>query len=125
MWTYQQSTGELRDAQGNLTATGYAGGNCGKNPEGKNNPAMQDVAFVGPLPVGTYSFGTPENSAKLGPFAIPLIPDSSNDMFGRTDFFIHGDTIPAGDASEGCIVMPPVVRHLVWGSLDHQLQVIA
>ncbi|MGB8517035.1 MAG: hypothetical protein WCD45_04010, partial [Gallionella sp.] len=102
MWIFEQSTGKLYSKAGVCVATGYAGGNCGKNPEGKNNPAMQNVKSIGVLPQGIYSQGTPIIQSKLGPFAIPLIPDPANIMFGRGSFFCHGDTTPSGNASEGC-----------------------
>lgn len=117
MITYSQSTGELRDATGKLLATGYAGGNCGHNPEGKNNPAMQDVRAVGPLPQGTYALGAPVAQSHLGPYAIPLIPDPANTMFWRGDFYLHGDSIQnPGNASEGCIILPRSVREEVVAS---------
>lgn len=73
-WTYEQRTGRLLDPAGNLVAIGYAGGNCGKNPEGKNNSDIQDVSCVGPLPVGRYTFGQPIDHKHLGHYAIPLYP---------------------------------------------------
>jgi hypothetical protein len=124
MWKFQQSTGGLFGPEGTLMATGYAGGNLGRNPEGKNNPHMQFIKNVGPLPQGRYSLGEPVEHATLGPFAIPLIPDPANNMGGRGDFYCHGDTTPPGNASEGCIVMPRSVRDLMWASDDHQLEVI-
>jgi len=84
VYRYKQTTGELFDASGSLMAPGYAGGNCGKNPEGKNNQVMQNVAKIGPLPQGVYTFGQPILQSHLGPFAVPLLPDASNLMFGRT-----------------------------------------
>jgi hypothetical protein len=125
-WTFEQSTGHLFDAAGNLTGTGYAGGNCGKNPEGRNNPALQGVPCVGPLPVGTYTLGTPVEGSHLGPFAIPLIPDPANDMLGRGDFYLHGDSVESpGDASEGCIIQSHTVRSSVYASADHTIIVIS
>ena len=125
-WVFQQSTGHIYDPTGVLVTTTYAGGNCGNNPEGLNNPAMQDVKCVGPLPQGLYTFGQPENSSKLGPFAIPLIPDPANTMYDRGGFFAHGDTVEMDHAaSEGCIITNRGVRMTMWGSEDHQLTVIA
>ena len=124
MWVYEQSTGVMRDPSGARVATGYAGGNCGKNPEGKNNPDMQDKKSIGPLPVGTYTRSTPVLKSHLGPFAIPLTPDPTNEMFGRSSFYCHGDTTPSGNASEGCIIMPRAVRNAMWSSADHKLQVV-
>ncbi len=126
MYRYKQTTGELFDANGSLMATGYAGGNCGKNPEGKNNPAMQNAEKIGPLPEGVYAFGQPILQSHLGPFAIPLplVPDASNVMFGRKDFFCHGDTTPSGNASQGCIIMPRLIRDKLWTSSDHAVEVV-
>ena len=126
MWIYKQSTGLLNDPDGKHIATGYAGGNCGKNPEGINNSAMQDKHSIGPLPQGLYTFGTPLLQSHLGPFAIPLIPNPSNEMYGRSAFYCHGDkSDPPRSASEGCIIMPRAIRNSMWQSDDHQLQVIA
>ena len=55
--TYHNSTGRLvcRDASGRTTVdhTGYAGTGAGRN-----NPAMENVRNVGPIPQGNYSVGT-------------------------------------------------------------------
>lgn len=123
-WTYEQRTGKLSH-NGEVVATGYAGGNEGKNPEGKNNPTMQNVSKIGPLPVGKYKFGTPVPQSHLGPFAIPLIPMGGNEMFGRSGFYMHGDTTPSGNASEGCIIMPRAIRNAAAASPDNDLEVIA
>ena len=124
MWTYEQKTGKLSH-NGEVVATGYAGGNEGRNPEGKNSPEHQSVPKVGPLPQGKYKFGTPVAQSHLGPFAIPLIPDPANEMFGRSDFFVHGDTTPSGNASEGCVIVPRSVRNAMAASPDNELEVIA
>lgn len=123
MWTYEQKTGKLFNPDGNRVATGYAGGNGGKNPEATNNPDMQDVENMGPLPRGIYVMETPLKQSKLGPFAIPLTPHPMNEMFGRRGFYMHGDTTPAGNASHGCIIMPRIVRRQCWDSIDHVIEV--
>lgn len=124
-WTFEQSTGKLYDPQGNRVASGYAGGNCGKNPEGKNNADMQDQPKIGPLPEGLYTHGEVVLQSHLGPFAIPLIPDPSNEMFNRSGFFMHGDSVEnPGSASEGCVIMPRAVREAYYNSDDNQIQVV-
>lgn len=124
-WTYEQSTGRLIAPEGTLVATGYAGGNCGNNPEGKNNPDMQDQHGIGPLPEGRYTFTQHVDHAHLGPFTIILIPDDANEMFGRADFRMHGDSMNhPGCASEGCIIMPRHVRETVFASDDHTIEVV-
>ncbi len=125
MWVYCQQTGELFDERGVLIATGYAGGNCGANPAGINNPLMQSQRCIGPIPIGTYTVGIPLPNGKLGPFALPLIPDGTNEMFGRSAFFMHGDTSALNQsASEGCIIMPRAVREKFHAS-NERLRVVS
>lgn len=124
-WTYEQNTGRLLDPNGVFVAKGYAGGNCGHNPEAVNNHAMQSVHNVGPLPVGKYTLGEVIQESHLGPWAIPLIPDPANEMFGRGHFFMHGDMIGhPGAGSEGCIIMARQVRIAVAASSDRQIYVV-
>lgn len=123
-WIFEQSTGKLYNPAGEVVETGYSGGNCGKNPEGKNNPDMQNVHCIGPIPVGIYTRGTVVMESHLGPFAIPLIPNADNEMFGRSDLYMHGDTTPSGNASEGCIIMSRAVRELFYKDTN-DLQVVA
>lgn len=123
-WTYKQSTGRLEWPDGSVAAVGYAGGNCGKNPEGVNNTHLEHVRSVGPIPRGRYTFGEPLLKSHMGPYAIPLIPDKANQMHGRSAFYMHGDTTPSGNASEGCIIMPRAVREACWASGDHALEVV-
>lgn len=124
-WTHEIRTGKLYDPTGKCIDVGYAGGNCGSNPEGINNPDLQDKHDVGPLPVGRFRFGTPLNHSKLGVFAIPLIPDPANEMYGRGGFFMHGDkSAPPRSASEGCPIHANAARHAAWDSPDHDLDVV-
>ncbi len=124
-WTYSQIDGRLYDKDGLHVATGYAGGNGGKHPEGVNNPDMQNVKMIGPLPVGVYTFGRVVLKSHLGPYAIPLIPDPSNEMFGRSAFYCHGDTPEMNEsASDGCMIMARKVREEMYKSPDHRLEVI-
>lgn len=127
MWVFCQSDGALyrifpiTPIRFSSVSKGYSG-----NGNGKNNPAMQNVENVGPLPQGLYGIESPINSPKHGPTALPLVPDPKNTMFGRSEFLIHGDSVEApGCASEGCIVMAKIVRELIWQSGDHDLTVLA
>lgn len=120
-WEYQQSTGVVKDPSGRVTGKGYSG-----NGAGKDNPEMQRVEKVGPIPVGSYLIGYPHDSETLGKYVMELKPDVNNQMFGRAGFFLHGDSLEhPGEASEGCIVLPPVVRHLIGTSGVRTLTVIA
>lgn len=120
MWTYAQKTGALRQ-DGELVATGYSGFD-----EGKNNPAMQAIHDVGPIPQGDWTIeGPPINTAEHGPFVLTLKPSSGTNTFGRSGFLMHGDSIHApGTASKGCIIMARVAREQVWNSGDRDLEVV-
>ena len=126
MWTYVQKTGELlRD--GSHIALGYSGYDHPETGQkGKNNPELQNVEDVGPIPVGKYFIGTPHDTLAHGPFVLPLKPDPGNEMFARTAFLMHGDSVvEPGTASRGCIVVSRAVRKRVAASGDKLLQVIS
>ena len=124
-WKYEQATGKLTNPENLHAATGYSGGDAGQRPDGVNNPAMQSIRNVGPIPKGTYTFGEPVHHSHLGPFAIPLVPDPANEMYGRDSFYCHGDNFAMDDsASDGCIIMPRSVRNEMWASECHVLEVI-
>jgi hypothetical protein len=120
MWIYEQRTGWLYDGGGKRFALGYSG-----KGEGKNNPDMQDVHKVGPLPCGVYTPQPPVDSDKHGKYVLWLVPDPSNEMFDRDAFGMHGDSIPhPGEASEGCIIQARFAREAFWNS-GEQLRVVA
>lgn len=120
MWTYVQRTGSLY-WNGKKISTGYSG-----YREGKNNPDMQTVENVGPLPCGLFELKTPYDSARVGPYAIPIEPKDGTNVFGRKDFRVHGDSIQQpGGASHGCLIFSLPIRKQIWNSGDHDLQVVA
>lgn len=120
MWKYVQSTGLLTHDD-ETVAIGYSG-----KGEGKNDPLAQQRHNEGPLPQGRYVIQPPENTHSHGPYVLPLLPSSENEMFGRSGFLIHGDSKAApGEASEGCIIMPRLIREQVWQSGDYDLEVVA
>ncbi|MGA9898743.1 MAG: tlde1 domain-containing protein [Terriglobales bacterium] len=126
MWIYVQKTGELlRD--GLHIAVGYSGfDDPDSGQKGKNNPELARIEEVGPIPVGKYSIGTPHDTVTHGPFALPLTADPGNEMFGRSAFLMHGDSVvEPGTASRGCIIMSRAVRTQVAESGDKVLQVIS
>lgn len=119
-WKFEQKTGRYFHND-QYVATGYAG----RGP-GENNPAMENVKGIGPLPVGWYTFQPPADDPVVGVYAMRLIPDTSNEMFGRNSFFEHGDSVEhPGLASHGCVVMPHPIREQTWESGDHRLQVVS
>lgn len=121
MWLYVQATGALYDPEGVLQVHGYSG-----HAEGLNNPLMQNVHATGPLPQGFYTINAPQTPiGHLGPIAMFLAPDESNTMFGRSAFFMHGDnSLMNRSASDGCIIMPVMVRGKVNASSDKRLCVV-
>ena len=127
---YEQRTGILKDINGQFIAQGYAG-----HGSGKNNPAMESVHNIGPLPRGIYYIQAPINKNNTGPYSLPLIPDVNNEMYGRSGFYMHGglsepftepdgDKILPGQESDGCTIFPRTVREKVWDGTDHTLTVI-
>jgi Protein of unknown function (DUF2778) len=120
MWRYRQSTGEFFDDD-MLLCVGYAGRGAGKN-----NPAMAQVQCTGPIPVGRYTINRPIDTKTHGPYVMWLTPHPDNVMFGRSAFGIHGDSvIHPGEASEGCIILPRMVRERIGESGDDQLEVVS
>jgi len=117
-WEYAQSTGKLKH-NGLLIATGYAG-----KDKGKNNPSMEAFPFLGPIPKGLYTIGNPRNTSNRGPHVLDLIP-KGHKALGRSEFLIHGDSVKnPGKASEGCIIMPRLVREKIAKSGDKLLKVV-
>lgn len=118
-WKWDQSAGELtRD--GVLISKGYSGAG-----RGKNNPAMQALVAVGPIPAGHWLITGRYNSANVGPAALILDPRPGTQTFGRSAFRIHGDSIRApGTASHGCIILPRAIRDRIWASGDRSLEVV-
>jgi hypothetical protein len=123
MWSYIQDSGSLYTSQhtGRI-ASGYSG-----YGSGRNNPELQWEPSIGPIPVGMYTIESPVDTVTHGPFVLPLTPDPTNVMWGRSSFLIHGDRIEnAGQylASHGCIILPRPIREQLWNSGDHILNVI-
>lgn len=124
MWVWAIRTGEMFH-DGVLWCSGYAG-----RYTGKNNPDMQDVKDVGPLPCGFYVMQDARNSTATGPVTIDLEPDPRNQMFGRAYFRWHGERLapPPGLASDGCIVSdhdPRVRAAALIAAGDRSLEVVA
>ena len=117
-WIYIQTSGKMFAPDGELLAVGYSG-----HGEGRNNPAMQAVHDVGPIPVGWYDIGPPHDTTEHGPFVMALTPHEGNQMFGRSAFLCHGDN-STHDASKGCIIFSPrSLREKIWASGDRSLEV--
>jgi hypothetical protein len=113
VYTYMQCSGNLYDPEGGGIAAGSSGKDIGIL-KGRNNPAMQSVPYVGPIPVGLWRIGAwrPDKPI-MGPHVRELLPDPVTARavagMGRDPktFYLHGGGI---NASQGCILMPPNVR---------------
>lgn len=120
MWTYQQRNahgdGEL-DLDGEFEGTSYSG-----FEEGRNNPAMEGVANVGPIPRGLYRIGPAYTHPHLGPVVMNLEP-VGHDALGRTLFRIHGNN-KTNDASHGCIITGRTLREKIDAGADRILRVV-
>src|SRR5260370_1191404 len=119
MWTYDQTSGSI-SKDGAVLGNGYSGFDAGKN-----NPAMQTIHDVGPIPQGLYEIGPPHDTPTHGPHVMALPPAAGTDVFGRSGFLIHGDSIAnPGTASHGCIILSRDLRDQISSSADNQLQVV-
>lgn len=120
MWLYRQSTGELFDRLHTLVGAGYAGAGVGRN-----NPAAEQQPNVGPIVRGLFHIGPAYTHPQLGPITMDLTPDMFTEMYGRSLFRMHGDSIAQpGHASLGCIAMAPDARRRVSLSPDRWLAVV-
>ena len=112
---YEQANGRMHLVENgahDLVATGYSGSEL---QGGKNNPALQCVHDIGPLPRGAYTIGRPRTGPT--PISLPLQPSPDNNMCGRGDFLIHGDSIAdPGAASSGCIILARPARESIASS---------
>lgn len=120
MWTYEQRTGHL-SLNGILKGTGYSG-----HDAGVNNPALESVHDVGPIPRGKYVIGQFfDDPGGKGPTVAHLTPVDGTHTFGRGGFMIHGDN-SAGNrsASHGCIILARFLRESVRDSGDADMEVL-
>lgn len=120
-WTYHQSTGQLYH-NGTLVGTGYSGAGS-STQSGRNNPAMQGVANQGPIPQGQWHIGEAYDDDNLGPTVLALTPTAGTNAFNRTAFRIHGNN-STNNASHGCIILGPNIRHQISDSGDSLLNVV-
>lgn len=119
-WTYQISTGALLK-NGIQIGIGYSG-----NGPGLNNVTEESHIGVGPIPEGKYIIGTFVTLPHLGPCVAPLLPASTNSMYGRSGFYIHGDNAELNHSgSDGCIILSLPLREQIRDSGKHQLLIVS
>lgn len=140
-WIFEVTTGKQISPTGEVLGIGYAGGDCGLHPEAVNNPVMESLEDIGPLPCGNYTADRVVLvHPHLGNYAVHLSPDPETRAkiiaYGRNpdSFYWHGDNftkVGQRAASDGCIVGALDVRTDFWSGIfaggvpDRELQVIA
>jgi hypothetical protein len=123
MWQFEQLTGKLSKDGILVSPDCYSG----RWPDGYNNPAMEAVPDVGPIPCGLWTIGAPYEDGKLGRYVMDLTPAKGTVTYGRSLFRMHGKPLPPADirsGSEGCICADYVTRQRVYQSADTQLTVV-
>jgi len=120
MWLYSQSSGRL-SRDGALIAVCYSG-----NGKGLNNPKMQDIHGIGPIPQGLWRIVRwDDQHGDKGPQVAVLEPDG-HDAFGRSAFLVHGDNSEMNHtASHGCIIAPRHARDQLRASGEMEIEVTA
>ncbi|WP_160172464.1 tlde1 domain-containing protein [Caballeronia sordidicola] len=126
-WLYEQKSGHLFWSGTPVVtpiATGYSGAGTPKN-----NPDMQCVSELGPIPQGYYDIGDPVTIAAGAheiPYAVPLTPAKGTDTCKRTGFYFHGESRTSPQwASAGCIIVGLDIRKKIVQSGDRVLHVVA
>jgi hypothetical protein len=119
MWSYCSANGNLSQ-NGRFVGKGYSG-----LGEGLNNPDLENVAGLGPLPRGRYTiepfFNDPGGK---GAVVAHLHPMQDTITFGRAGFMIHGDNAAMNHtASHGCIILAREIRKEMASSGDDVLEV--
>jgi hypothetical protein len=120
MWTYNSRTG-LISHNGDKIGMGYSG-----NGNGLDNPALESVHGIGPIPVGHWLITEwVDNYPTKGPVVAILAP-VEHGAHGRTGFLIHGDNQEMNHtASHGCIIAQRWIRQQWRASGDNKLEVVA
>lgn len=118
-WTYEQNTGRLLTPTGRLLAIGYSG-----LANGKNNPDLELIHNLGPIPRGTWIIQPADVHPKHGPVSMHLSPAEHVPISRCHGFMCHGDYPDhKQDASHGCIVLPRYARERLSLSADRVLLV--
>lgn len=117
MITYRQTDGQIT-LDGKEIGHGYSG-----HGVGLNNPDMESVARVGPIPRGAWKIERwDDHHSDKGPCVAVLQPLS--DVHGRSAFLIHGDnSFENHTASDGCIVANHTIRDMLRQSGETELTV--
>lgn len=116
-WTYHQKTGALHNLNGEYIGRGYSGTGVGRD-----NPELEGVVQLGPIPRGRWLILPAYKHKRLGPVVMNLEP-VGHTAKGRSLFRIHGDN-KINDASNGCIILSRPLREMITDSGDTTLDVV-
>ena len=126
MWIYNIRQGTMTAPDGTVEGHGYSG-----QPQYKNDPTAVAIKGEGPIPPGRYRMTSffnesgPRYAKPKGPIVCQLMPVFGTQMFQRSGFMIHGDSIAEpGHASDGCIILGRAIRLSMSLSDDHELLVL-
>ena len=138
MWKYNSTTGDMLTPEGFKIGVCYSG-----HGAGLNNPSMENVRGVGPIPRGFYQFGEffddlppspPDGNHHKGPMVCHLVCVHKNAdgewedcpaPYGRSGFMLHGDNGAQNHtASDGCIIAARFIRAKCSTSTDKIIEVV-
>jgi len=134
-WEYSQSSGNLTYIDNNTGERTFIGQGYSGIGQGYNNPNMQNVKNVGPIPRGTYYYGDPldkNNRMYKGSLTLPLTPNDETRKsileMGRDpdSFLIHDDNPnkPPRTSSTGCIILRHRIRQQMADCNDKEIRVV-
>lgn len=118
MIVYDQASGHIT-IRSTLIGTGYSGFG-----PGLDNPDMESVPSVGPIPRGGWKIERwDDHHGEKGPQVAALSPVGHN-AHGRSAFLIHGPHADDHqDSSNGCIIAGRTIRNALRASGETTLEV--
>ena len=92
--------------------------------EGLNNPALENVHDIGPIPAGKWRIARwDDHHGDKGP-VVAVLEAVGHDAYGRSGFLIHGDNSQGNfSASHGCIITGLAIRTTMRDTGDTDLLV--
>ncbi len=126
-WAYFQASGQLWYVNKTLGMRIFVDKGYSGRKEGLNNPSMQNITDVGPIPQGTYTIQRQQtNWTRAGKeleASMRLTESPLNLMWDRGGFLLHQGNFSTMNSSTGCIVLPLETLNLIGNSGDRTLRV--